>query len=171
MDSLQQECSTWQLVQFVQWVILYCGGFLSINGSLLSLKAQQNHNTSDVTCWWHGRCCYCCGNRHNDLPGKGGASSLKLERTDGSAQSTNIAIVWLACFWLLANSCLIRIRITHSRWRAVILVNSPHRWYMCCSICFFLHLICCKRLATNPKHMPGKETEKCNGTEVFFWVI
>lgn len=75
--------------------------------------------------------------------------------------------MWLACFWLLGNSCPIRVRIMHSRWRAVVLVDSPRRWLMCCSICFFLSLIYCKRPAANPKHMPGKETWKCNGTEVF----
>lgn len=92
------------------------------------------------------------------LPCKGRASSLKLERTDGSAQSTNIAVGWLAWFWLLANSCPSRVRIMHSRWRTVILVNSPCRWLMCCSICLFLSLIYCKRPAANPKHMPRKET-------------
>lgn len=154
MDSLQQvmaTCSTCCTVGSCFTVVVSFP-------SSLSLRAQQTHNTSDVTCWWHDRCCYCCGNLHDYLPRKSGASSLKLERTDGSTQSTNIAIVWLACFWLLANSSPIGVRIMHSRWRAMILVNSPRRWFMCCSICFFLSLIYCKRPAANPKHMPGKET-------------
>lgn len=106
---------------------------------------------------------------------RGGASLLKLERTEGSPWSANIVIMWLACFCHLANNCPIRIGIMHGRWRTVILLNSPRRWLMFCSIClfFFVNLNYCKRPTAILKGMPGKEMwhSVCFHKNLQFWIV